>query len=121
MERHDLQQETSSARDARSAMAMQDWVRACELWAVERIERPGNLQAYISGIESLVRAYHFEEAFALVEKMSTRFAGSNEAELVLAELKTRRGQRFSATELYDSIAVRSEALADRVASLPYYR
>ena len=121
MTNDDTKQQSVFDEDALAAMAARDWVRACELWARAREKRPSNLRAHSAGLEALVRAYRFEEAFTLADTLAERFAGRAEADLAIAALRTRQGRWAEAAEQYEAIASRSEKLADRVARLPTYR
>jgi len=116
-----LRRQTTIDTEAQAAMVARDWLRASDLWTRARTARPDNLRAHTQGIEALVRAYRFEEAFTLAEAAEDRFAGRSSADLTFAELDARRGRWAIAADRYENIASRSEKLAAQIARLPTYR
>jgi len=116
-----LESQNTLEAEAKTAMMRADWARACDLWAELRTETPDSLVAFTSGIEALIRAYRFDEAFLLADKMEGRFGGHPRTEMALAALQTRRGLWAAATARYEKLAGRSDKLAERVQCIPTYR
>jgi hypothetical protein len=102
-------------------MAAGDWPAACDLWAQARGAAPDDSHAYIKGVEALVRAYRFEDAFDLAALMEERFAGAGEVEVALAGLDARRGRWAQAAARYEARMAAAPGSADQILRAPEYR
>lgn len=102
-------------------MRAKDWERACTLWAEVRALRPVHPGAYIEGLESLIRAYRFDEIEPVAEAARKHVGDQFNVQMFLAKLETRQGKWGSSVKSFEQMAASFPRRAAEVLGTTSYR